>query len=112
MNFFSPQSQEPVYTHQPYRVLAFTFDLEDVAICLSVPSDWPSQRHLASSAPTENAPFCRLDLTRSRLSYDSFTGGRRVIDLACSVVTFTDTRFEGKFAVETYLRVYIIDYEQ
>ncbi|KAL5103024.1 Vacuolar protein sorting-associated protein 13D [Taenia crassiceps] len=83
---------EPGYTRRPYRALSFTFDLEDVSIYLSVPSDWPSQRHVK---PTHDASFCRLDLTRSRLSYDSFSCGGHVIDLACTAVTFTDTRFES-----------------
>ncbi|VDM31742.1 unnamed protein product [Hydatigera taeniaeformis] len=86
------QNREPMYTRRPYRVLAFTFDLVDVSIYLSVPSDWPSQRHVKSSS---NSSFCRLDLTRSRLSYDSFSCGGHVIDLACTAVTFTDTRFES-----------------
>lgn len=87
-----------MYTRRPYRVLAFTFDLEDVSIYLSVPPDWPSQRHVK---PTPDASFCRLDLTRSRLSYDSFSCGGHVIDLACTAVTFTDTRFES--ALLSYL---------
>ncbi|VDN96296.1 unnamed protein product [Rodentolepis nana] len=83
-----------IYTRRPYRTFAFTFDLEDVSICLSVPSDWASQRHLKDNLP-KMAPFCRLDLAKSRLTYDSYSCGKYIIDLACSVATFTDTRFEG-----------------
>ncbi|KAH9277961.1 Vacuolar protein sorting-associated protein 13D [Echinococcus granulosus] len=86
------ENREPVYTQRPYRALAFTFDLEDVSIYLSVPPDWPSQRHLKAIS---DASFCRLDLTRSRLAYDSFSCGGHVVDLACTAVTFTDTRFEN-----------------
>ncbi|KAL5964251.1 Vacuolar protein sorting-associated protein 13D [Taenia solium] len=86
------ENRDPVYTRRPYRVLAFTFDLEDVSIYLSIPPDWSSQRHVK---PAPDASFCRLDLTRSRLSYDSFSCGGHVIDLACTAVTFTDTRFEN-----------------
>uniref|UniRef100_A0A5K3FLW9 Chorein_N domain-containing protein n=3 Tax=Mesocestoides corti TaxID=53468 RepID=A0A5K3FLW9_MESCO len=86
-------TREPSYTRKPHKVFAFSFDLEDVAICMAVPSDWPSLHQ--TTGDSQSRAFCRLDLTRSRLTYDSFSCGRRVTDLSCSAATFTDTRFTG-----------------
>ncbi|VUZ38864.1 unnamed protein product, partial [Hymenolepis diminuta] len=100
----TPENRDAIHTRRPYRSLAFTFDLEDVSICLSVPLDWASQHHL-KDIPTQNVPFCRLELARSRLTYDSYSCGKHVTDLACSVVTFTDTRFEGSSEPKNFFPV-------
>ncbi len=83
-------------------MIAFSFDLEDVAICLGVPHNWASLR-LKEKTSTDGDDtyyyFCRLDLTRSRLTYDSFSCGRKITDLSCTAATFMDTRFEGKLSL-------------